>query len=208
MTVRSALKSLPGTVRLLRLLRTIPGASTLREMLFGSWQDDYWRSRKHLRYYSEVLRLAKQWAGDARTVIDVGSGNLPLILELDWIPMKTSLDFYRKGRLPRCTNIKADFMTYAPPGAFDLVLCLQVLEHLECPEVFIEKLLHTGRIVVISVPYRWPEGQSKYHVQDPIDENKLLAWTKKPWIDQVVVKEANGEERIIVVLQGNRSLAG
>ena len=99
-------------------------------------------------------------------------------------------------------------MTYAPPGTFDLVLCLQVLEHLECPDAFVEKLVGTGRIIVISVPYRWPEGRSKYHVQDPIDENKLLAWTKKRWIDQVVVKEANGEERIIVGLEGTRVLAG
>jgi SAM-dependent methyltransferase len=208
MSVKSALKSLPGVRRLWAVLRILPGARTLRESVFGTWQDAYWKSRKHLRYYNEVLRLGKQWAGDAKTVIDVGSGNLPLILKLEWIPSKTSLDLYRKGRLPRCENIKADFMAYAPPISFDLVLCLQVLEHLECPDAFVEKLLRTGKIVLISVPYRWPEGQSPHHVQDPIDENKLLAWTKKPWLDHVVVKEANGEERIIVVLQGNEALTG
>ena len=58
MTVRSALKSPPGTARLWRLLRTVPGARILRETLFGNWQDDYWKSRKHLRYYNEVLRVA------------------------------------------------------------------------------------------------------------------------------------------------------
>jgi hypothetical protein len=106
--------------------------------------------------------------------------------------------------VPRCANIKADFMGFAPPTPFDLVLCLQVLEHLERPAAFAEKLLDTGRIVIISVPYGWPKGRSASHRHDPIDEDKLLTWTKKPWIDHMVVRESNDEERLIVVLQGNR----
>jgi hypothetical protein len=106
--------------------------------------------------------------------------------------------------VPRCANIKADFMGFAPPTPFDLVLCLQVLEHLERPAAFAEKLLDTGRIVIISVPYGWPKGRSASHRHDPIDEDKLLTWTKKPWIDHMVVRESNAEERLIVVLQGNR----
>src|SRR5687767_5407975 len=96
MSVKSALKSVPGVQGLWGVLRSLPGARTLRESLFGTWQDAYWKSRKHLRYYNDVLRLGKRWAGDAKTVIDVGSGNLPLILELTWIPSKTSLDLYRQ----------------------------------------------------------------------------------------------------------------
>ncbi len=202
MTVRSALKSLPGFSYLWSVLRLIPGVVALREWMFGNWQDNYWKRRKNLRYYKEVLRLVKQWAGDAKTVIDVGSGNLPLILELGWIPSKTSLDLHRKGHLPGCTNLKADFMAYTPPKPFDLVLCLQVLEHLKYPAAFAEKLLATGRTVIVSVPYRWPKGRSTSHLHDPIDEDTLLGWTKKAWIDQVVVRELNEEERLIVVLQG------
>jgi SAM-dependent methyltransferase len=203
MTVRSALKAVPGVARLWSALKRVPGIPKVREWVFGSWQDHYWKDRKHLRYYNEVLRLAKQWAGDAKTVIDVGSSNVPLILELGWIPSKTNLDLRTKGRLPGCTNLKADFMAYAPPQSFDLVLCLQVLEHLECPEAFAEKLLQTGRTVILSVPYRWPKGQSAYHLHDPIDEDTLLGWTKKAWIEQVVVREADQAERLIVVLEGN-----
>jgi hypothetical protein len=203
MSVRSILKSVPGVTRLSSALRSVPGITPVWEWVFGGWQDRYWKNRKHLRYYGEVIRLAKQWAGGAKTVIDVGSGNLPLILELAWIPSKTSLDFYKVGRLPGCTNLRTDFMAYAPPQPFDLVLCLQVLEHLEHPDSFAAKLLQTGRTVIISVPYRWPQGRSASHLHDPIDQQKLLGWTKKEWIEEVVVREASGDERLIVVLEGN-----
>jgi hypothetical protein len=205
MTVKSALRSVPGVRRVSSTLKRVPGVARVSEWLFGNWQDDYWAARRRLRYYGEVVRLARRWAGDARSVIDVGSGNLPLVLELDWIPSKTSLDFYHRGRLPGCTNLRADFMAYAPPQRLDLVVCLQVLEHLQRPDLFAAKLLQTGRTVIISVPYRWPKGRTASHLHDPIDQEKLLGWTKKPWIDEVVVREDAGDERLIVVLEGNQA---
>jgi len=62
---------------------------------------------------------------------------------------------------------------YAPPAAFDLVVCLQGLERLEDSAPFARKLLATGRTLLRSVPYRWPAGRNLGHLQDPVDEDRL-----------------------------------
>lgn len=114
---------------------------------------DYWTTRKNLNYYKEVIKLAKKYSPNAKSVIDVGSHNSEFLTQFDWIPNKTAIDIMRTPSIPGADNIMGDFMKYEPKHPFDLVLCLQVLEHLESPGVFVQKLLETGKIAIISVPY-------------------------------------------------------
>jgi hypothetical protein len=161
-----------------------------------------------MMYYREVVRLALAHAPDARSVIDVGSMNSPFILRFDWIPEKASLDLYKQGRLRRVKNIRADFLTWQPDRMYDLVLCLQVLEHLDKPAPFARKLLACGRRVIVTVPYRWPPGHEPSHVQDPVDEAKLAAWLGRPWIEHLIAREADDPfARLIVVVDGTADLA-
>ncbi|KAA5546024.1 class I SAM-dependent methyltransferase [Roseiconus nitratireducens] len=57
----------------------------------------------------------------------------------------------------------------------DVVTCCQVIEHLTDEQLpaFVDRLFAVGRSVIITVPYQWPAGWCKYHVQDPIDLPKL-----------------------------------
>ena len=97
-------------------------------------------------------------------------------------------------------TIVMDFMNYQPESDFDLVLCLQVLEHLREPATFAKKLLETGRTVIISVPYRWPKGEHKEHLQDPVDEAKLELWMqRKPTTTSIIADQK--KERLIAVYQ-------
>lgn len=191
--MRELLKTLPGAVPLVRYVRRLTRPAP---------QHAYWKTRKDLLYYGEVLRLARKHCPGARSVVDIGSMASPFILKFDWIPDKTSLDLRVTGRLRGCRCLKADFMSHRFTRSFDLVLCLQVLEHLEAPAPFARKLLATGRTVIISVPYKWPRGLDPNHVQDPVDEAKLLEWTGRPWLEHVVARELNGVERLIVVVPG------
>ena len=59
---------------------------------------------------------------------------------------------------------------------YDIVTCLQVLEHVRPAEEFAQKLLAVGNTVIVSVPYKWPFGKTASHVQDPVDEEKLFSW--------------------------------
>jgi hypothetical protein len=76
---------------------------------------------------------------------------------------------------------------------------LQVLEHLENPAEFAQKLFQSGQTVIISVPYKWPSGIQKNHVQDPVDEQKLKCWTGRDAIELLIV--CDRRERLIAVYQ-------
>lgn len=74
-----------------------------------------------------------------------------------------------------------DFFDYKQPNKFDIVTCFQVIEHIEKAKEFTQKILKTGNLTIISLPYKWSENTCIYHCQDPIDEEKLYSWTgKKP----------------------------
>lgn len=189
------------------LAKTVPGARLLvrglRRLLRPAGTHRYWESRKRLQYYQDVLRLARRHAPDARSVIDVGSKSIPFVRQLDWIPQKVTLDLRPRAPVRGCTNLTGDFMTMTFAEPFDLVLCLQVLEHLQDPAAFTRRLLATGRTVIISVPYRWRQGLEASHVQDPVDETKLLGWTARPWVEHTIAREHSGVERLVVVVPGD-----
>ena len=94
--------------------------------------------------------------------------------------------------------ITADFYEWNPDRKYDVVLCLQVLEHLDKPKEFVEKLFRTASTTILSVPYKWPKGSCKYHVQDPIDEQKILSWTGREPDEKHIITD-NGKRRIICV---------
>ena len=62
------------------------------------------------------------------------------------------------------------------------------------------KLLLTGRLVIISVPYLWPAGLHAAPVQDPVDEAKLVTWAGQAPVETRVVR--NGRARLIAVFRG------
>jgi hypothetical protein len=162
----------------------------------------YWESRKDYRYYREVLNMGRKHASGATSVIDVGCRDTRILERFDWIPSKTALDFGQRPVVLGATNLQKDFLDYAPVERFDLVLCLQVLEHLKDPAPFARKLLATARTAIISVPYRWPAGTCPEHPQDPVTAEKLLAWTGRRWQDHVLVVDEGNQQRLVVTLTG------
>jgi SAM-dependent methyltransferase len=163
--------------------------------------EEYWGERKDWLYYRTAVDFALEFAPKAQTVIEVGPRDTPFLELIDWVPSKTAIDRYFKPNIRGATNLQGDFMKFEPPRAFDLVFCLQVLEHLHAPDAFAQKLLRTGKTVIISVPYKWREGHCKWHVQDPVTEEKLLGWTNKAWLKSAVLKD-EGAERLVTVFEG------
>src|SRR5262245_46491630 len=158
---------------LCRLVRPREGRRRLAQ------QEEYWLRRSSMQYYAEVVRLAREYAPNAESVLDVGPNGTPLVCELDWIPSKTAIDLSSRP-IPGVTCLQGNFLKYQPAAPFDLVLCLQVLEHVRPAGEFAQKLLAAGRLVIVSAPYCWPVGTCKYHVQDPVDETKLYGWMQQP----------------------------
>lgn len=159
----------------------------------------YWESRKNLHYYKVVLDLAMKHCSHGQSLLDVGAANCEYISWFTSFIIKTRVDIRPTTTILGTETVQMDFMNYSPSRHFDLVLCLQVLEHLENPTNFCVKLLEIGKVVIISVPYKWPKGKCQSHVQDPVDELKLLTWLGKPWRDSKIVKDGS-LNRLIVVL--------
>jgi hypothetical protein len=153
-----------------------------------------------MRYYAEVLRLARKYAPAAESVLDVGPNGTPLVCELDWIASKTVIDLGSQP-IPGATCLQGDFLQYRPERPFDLVLCLQVLEHVGPAGQFAQRLLAAGRLVIVSVPYRWPAGSCVHHVHDPVDEDKLRGWMQQPLLEHRIIRDG-ARDRLIAVLSG------
>jgi hypothetical protein len=157
----------------------------------------YWDRRRHLSYYREVVRLARKHVPGGGEVIDVGAHETKLVEHLDWFERRVALDVRYVPPRRAVETVVADFEDYEPESRFDLVLCLQVLEHLERPAPFARKLLETGHTVIVTVPYRWPAGRCETHLQDPVDERKLRRWTERTPLETTIVEDE--QRRLIAV---------
>src|SRR5713226_698648 len=89
----------------------------------------YWERRRDFAYYAEAIRLARVYAPAGRAVIDVGANETEVLGELDWFERRVALDLHYIATQPGAETVVTDFMDYESRAGFDLVLCLQVLEH-------------------------------------------------------------------------------
>lgn len=159
--------------------------------------DSYWKSRKECNYYKKVLEIIRKY-DNCESIIDIGSANTEVLKDIP-IKEKVCLDINKLPANEGIRTIKHDFYKWTPDKKYDIVTCLQVLEHLNDPKTFTKKLLDLGnKVVIISVPYKWPKGFCKYHVQDPVDENKILSWTEKSCDESYIIEDAS-VKRIICV---------
>ena len=156
--------------------------------------DTYWSDRSELEYYAEVQRMVGARLPDGGTLLDVGGGVSFGAKYLEQLPLfeRTSVELPsdRIARLDDVELIEQDFREWESRRRFDVVLCLQVLEHIENPEPFVRKLFRFSRnLVVISVPYLWPESRCEYHLHDPVSLGMVRTWCGREPSESVVVSE-------------------
>jgi hypothetical protein len=158
----------------------------------------YWETRQDLLYYQVVRVLARGLSNEAASILDVGSAACPY---LDWFPHieeRVSVDLKHPYDGPGVIPVRADFLEWQPEHAFDLVTCLQVLEHVPRADLFAKRLLAAGSIVVISVPYKWYQGRMGSHVHDPVDQEKLRDWFGREPNFEYLCKEVVGDSRRLI----------
>jgi len=139
----------------------------------------YWDKRRHWAYHQVAMGMvrAEHAIRPCRTVLDVGGKDCEYILCCD-IQKKTRLDVERQQELLGVTDWCGDFNTAVFTEPFDVVVCLEVLEHIPNARWFAQRLLRLAtRLVVISAPFCWQAGAEPAHVHDPIDLAKLMDWT-------------------------------
>jgi len=131
------------------------------------------------------------------SVLDVGGRQSPLLSTLPPSISRTCLDIERLPRLdPGIRFVHADFATWSPDTTYDVVTCLEVLQHVDDPAAFAQKLFTVGRTVLLSVPFRLPRGMNPGRHPN-LDETTLQRWTgRRPTAVQLV---RDGFDRLLAV---------
>lgn len=135
----------------------------------------YWEERKDFAYYGEAQRMVEAHCPDAKSIIDIGAG--PILTMNDFkIKKRTVLDPYDWDiyqELKKDVNKIIAFFPGIEVEAHDVVLCLEVLEHIEIKkDLFVDKLFEiANKLVIISLPYKWRRAP-----HNDIDESTLYKW--------------------------------
>jgi SAM-dependent methyltransferase len=166
-------------------------AGVLRQKALG-----YWEARKHMLYYKSLFQFVSVAGDDADSIIDVGCASARYMNWFGWIPRRALLDFGIPNKPEGFECIETDFMTFEPEKKFDLALCCQVLEHVEDPKRFCDKLKTIARRLIVTVPYKW-SGNAPGHIHDPVDEAKLKDWMGLAPNNQQIIVEPFRESRLI-----------
>jgi len=163
---------------------------------------DYWSARKNHIYLLAVRTIVEQLGQKAQSLVDVGSNGCPYLDWFEWIHNRTSIDIDNPYTRPSVHAVKADFMKWEPDKKYDMSLCLQVLEHVEEPHSFAQKLLNLSDVAVISVPYNWPAGRTKGHIHDPVDEKKMYDWFgREPNFSYIATEVVSPVSRLVCVYE-------
>jgi len=159
--------------------------------------EKYYEERKEYNYYKKVNEILSKL--QFTSIIDIGGRKSPILEKINNNIYKSLLDISKINNDDKNINyITADFYKWVPDKKYDVVLCLQVLEHLEKPTEFAQKLFDTGNKVIISLPYKWAKGFCVHHIQDPVDEKLIKQWTNRNPLETYIIED-NGVKRIICV---------
>ena len=151
----------------------------------------YWKPRAGLEYYAVVRSLLDD-LGPLGSIADIGSWDTPVATWGDF-DQRWTVDHRERPALSGVRQIVGfwpDCASLLP--LCDVATCLQVLEHQDDPEPFCAALFASARhAVILSVPWGWPAGGEPSHKQDPLDAEKLAAWTHMtPTVQQIIGKPA------------------
>jgi ubiquinone/menaquinone biosynthesis C-methylase UbiE len=171
------------------------------------WRKDYdaWRERRiwQERYQSanvKDIRRALDGRVAGKAVLDLGAGmgglSVAILLEFGGQGLRLQAMDYNRDycRIARLRALRYDLnlpvvvaageeLPY-PDNGFDLIACLDVLEHVaDVPSVLREmrRVLRTGGIVLTSVPNRRAFRDPHYHLA-------LINWLPRPLSEWVITK--------------------
>ena len=163
----------------------------------------HYSQRADLPYYRHVKEILES-LGELDSILDVGCLDVPTATWGDFRKRYT-IDRLKRPVLAGVEAILGSWPEDWTFGSVDVVTCLQVLEHIENPLPFSESLFATAQhTVIVSVPYLWPAGRCKSHVQDPIDEEKLESMTGRTPDRTIIIDCANCRMIAVYVLADER----
>ncbi len=132
-----------------------------------------------------VLGLVRGWH-DCKSVLDVGARSGGFLYRVDpRYSVRIATDIYKPlymgGDDPKVLFIHGDFLDLKFDIPFDVVVCLEVLEHIDLVNrpAFAKKLLSlTKKHLLVSIPYMWKNSK------EPMDHNNLHEGHIHEWFNR------------------------
>lgn len=153
-----------------------------------------WEMRQHLKYYQAVRDILTE-LGARYSIIDVGSWDTPVVT---WGDFKYRMQIDKKPcrvEYKGVDYVQKDWLKAVVSA--DVITCLQVIEHVERPDVFLNKILLSCNIAIVSLPFQWEAGACKAHLHDPINLAVIEEWSGAHTFEFQIIKDG-GAERIVL----------
>jgi hypothetical protein len=159
----------------------------------------FYTERKEYKYYQLCKKILEELSEiQQESILDIGCFDSPVST---WGNFKTrySVDKQNRANLKNVIKIVSEWphVSNQLPPKIDVITCLQVIEHIENYRPFVDKILEMCKTAIISIPWKWPKSLCKYHVLDPIDEDKLNIIMGKPYKQLTIFKDEDKLYRAI-----------
>jgi hypothetical protein len=133
--------------------------------------------RANLKYYQVVRRWLEE-LGPQNSILDVGCSYSTSVLFGNF-RYRYALDLHKTPEIPGVIGIQNIWMYLLM--YVDVITCLQVLEHVDNPKEFAEKLRYSSKITIVSL--NWAPTEDHLH-----------HWIDVPWIIHVMQDEPEKSE--------------
>lgn len=137
----------------------------------------YYANRQYKEYYSVVRRIVAELQAKEQldSILDVGPADVPLVTEFG-ISDCTVLEPQFARLFDGCEWLRGDVCSFDFGRKFDVVLCLQCLEHILDIDAACANLFKSAaKYLVVSLPWQWGKGWEKGHIHDPV----TMAWIEQ-----------------------------
>ncbi|MEO8664948.1 MAG: methyltransferase domain-containing protein [Ignavibacteria bacterium] len=149
---------------------------------------------ERIKFYENIVQLAKEKKIeiDGKDIADAGcgTGHLLKFFTMNFSPKTISgMDFSNEAlKIARLTLSTGNFFIYdlykKPDGKFDVLLCTEVLEHLQHPEYALSNLLQMMRMDAVCI-ITVPNGRIDFY------EGHINFWSPESW-EIFITKNSRG----------------
>lgn len=139
----------------------------------------YWEKRWD--YISTVLDLIE----NEKEVLEIGSGGLQLVKSSDTMDIQKPATYVQNAS--KKWNIEKKY---------DLIIALQVWEHLDNPRIAFTQAKQHAKKIILSFPIDWNSPHDTQHHR--ISRQEIIRWTELPK-KEIRINGENGLDRLICI---------